>query len=68
MYFTDNISTGEGSVRSEIIQQPETLTAICLCVYQSVWWFYAFLIFSLSLSERHTDKELTTSARRDSAK
>lgn len=69
MHFTDNIIfTGKGSVRSEIIQQPETLTAICLCVCQSVWCFYAFLIFSLSLFERHTDKELTMSARRESAK
>lgn len=69
MYFTDNIiSTGKGSVRSEIIQQPETLTAICVCVCQSVWWFYAFLIFSLALFERHTDKELTMSARRESAR
>lgn len=69
MYFMDSInSTGKGSVRSEIIQQPEILTAIYLCVCQSVWWFYAFLIFSLALFERHTDKESTMSARRESAK
>lgn len=69
MYFTDNIiSTGKGGVSSEIIQQPETVTAIYLCVCQSVWCFYASLIFSLSLFERHTDKELTMSARRESAK
>lgn len=70
MYFTDNvISTGKGSVSGEeIIQQPETLTAIYLCACQSVWCFYASLIFSLSLFERHIDKELATSTRRESAK
>lgn len=70
MYFTDNIiSTGKGSVSGEeIIQQLETLTAIYLCACQSVWCFYASLTFSLSLFERHIDKELATSTRGESAK
>lgn len=60
MYFTDNIiPTVKSSVSGEeIIQQPKTLSV----------WFYASLIFSLSLFETHINKELATSTRRESAK
>lgn len=69
MYFTDNIiATGKGSVSGEETIQPETLAAIYLCVCQSVWWVYTSLLFSLSLFERHIDKELAMSTRKESAK
>jgi len=62
MYFTDSvISMGKGSVSGEeITQQPRRLTAIYLRACQSVWWFYASLIVSLSLFERHINKEPAT--------